>query len=70
MWNRVSHDINFGPTNTPEGMQNLKEWLYNHSGDEDMHGGGVAGIGVAAYGYWATVPNTADNRDAGVNGMK
>ena len=70
MWNRVSHDINFGPTNTPEGMQNLKEWLYNHSGDKTMHGGGVAGIGVAAYGYWATVPNTAANKAAGVNGMK
>ena len=70
MWNRVSHDINFGPTNTPEGVQNLKEWLYNHSGDEDMHGGGVAGIGVAAYGTWATVPNTVANRAAGVNGMK
>lgn len=70
MWNRVSHDISFAPTNTPEGRQELKEWLYNHSGDTSMHGGGVAGIGVAAYGTWATVPNTADNRAAGVNGMK
>ena len=70
MWNRVSHDISFAPTNTPEGKRELKEWLYNHSGDKDMHGGGVAGIGVAAYGYWETVPNTAANKAAGVNGMK
>ena len=70
MWNRVSHDISFAPTNTPEGKRELKEWLYNHSGDKDMHGGGVAGIGVAAYGTWGTVPNTVANRAAGVNGMK
>ena len=70
MWNRNSHDISFAPTNTPEGRQELKEWLYNHSGDETMHGGGVAGIGVAAYGEWAAIPNTAANKEAGVNGMK
>ena len=70
MWNRVSHDITFAPTNTPEGKQELKEWLYNHSGDPDMHGGGVAGIGVAAYGTWGTIPYTAANKAAGVNGMK
>ena len=70
MWNRVSHDISFAPTNTPEGKRELKEWLYNHSGDKTMHGGGVAGIGVAAYGTWGTIPYTAANKAAGVNGMK
>ena len=70
MWNRNSHDISFAPTNTPEGRQELKEWLYNHSGDETMHGGGVAGIGVASYGEWAVIPGTAANKAAGVNGMK
>lgn len=70
MWNRVSHDISFAPTNTPEGRQELKEWLYDHSGDETMHGGGVAGIGLAAYGTWAAIPNSEANKAAGVTGMK
>ena len=70
MWNRSAYDFNLAPTNTPEGRQELKEWLYNHSGDETMHGGGVAGIGVAAYGTWAAIPNSAANKAAGVVGMK
>ena len=70
MWNKSAYDFNLSPTNTPEGRQELKEWLYNHSGDETMHGGGVAGIGVAAYGTWAAIPTSAANRDAGVVGMK
>ena len=70
MWNRLAHSVSFAPTNTPEGRQELKEWLYNHSGDETMHGGGVAGIGVAAYGTWGTIPATAANKEAGVDGMK
>ncbi len=70
MWNKAAYSITFAPTNTPEGRQELKEWIYNHCGDEDMHGGGVAGIGVAAYGTWAAIPNTEANNKAGVNGMK
>ena len=70
MWNRTAYSFSLGPTNTPEGRQELKEWLYNHSGDATMHGGGVAGIGVAAYGTWAAIPNSAANKAAGVVGMK
>ncbi len=70
MWNKISHDISFGPTNTPEGRQELKEWLYDHCGDETLPGGGVAGIGVAAYGTWAAIPNSATNKEAGVAGKK
>ena len=70
MWNKSAYDFSLAPTNTPEGRQELKEWLYNHSGDETMHGGGVAGIGVAAYGTWAAIPNSAANKAAGVVGMK
>ena len=70
MWNRSAYDFNLAPTNTPEGRQELKEWLYNHCGDETMHGGGVAGIGVAAYGTWAAIPNSTANKAAGVVGMK
>ncbi len=70
MWNKSAYDFQLSPTNTPEGRQELKEWLYNHSGDETMHGGGVVGIGVAAYGTWAAIPTSAANREAGVVGMK
>ena len=70
MWNKISYDISFAPTNTPEGRQELKEWLYNHSGDVTMHGGGVAGIGVAAYGNWKAIPSSVANKAAGVVGMK
>ena len=70
MWNKSAYDFSLAPTNTPEGRQELKEWLYNHCGDETMHGGGVAGIGVAAYGTWAAIPNSAANKAAGVVGMK
>ncbi|MBO7068128.1 MAG: PKD domain-containing protein [Bacteroidaceae bacterium] len=70
MWNRSAYDFTMAPTNTPEGRQELKEWLYNHCGDETMHGGGVAGIGVAAYGTWVAIPNTPANKAAGVVGMK
>ena len=70
MWNRSAYEINLGPTNTPEGRQMLKEWLYNHCGDETMHGGGVAGIGVAAGGTWVAIPNSPANKAAGVVGMK
>lgn len=70
MWNRAAGTLGFAPTNTPEGRRELKEWLYNHSGDETMHSGGIAGIGVAAYGTWASIPASAANRSAGVVGMK
>ena len=70
MWNRNSHDVTFAPTTTPEGRQELKEWLYNHCGDTDMHGGGLAGIGVAAGPYSGSIPNTPANTAAGVNGMR
>ena len=70
MWNRTAYDFSLAPTNTPEGRQELKEWLYNHSGDDTMHGGGVAGIGVAAYGTWKAIPSSAANKAAGVVGMK
>jgi FOG: PKD repeat len=70
MWNRAESSFSFPATNTPEGRQMLKEWIYNHCGDESYHSGGVAGIGVAAYGTWAAIPNTKNNKDIGVAGMK
>lgn len=71
MWNRSAGTFSMSaPTNTPEGRQELKEWLYDHCGDSSLPAGGIAGIGVAAYGTWATIPSTAANRLAGVAGMK
>lgn len=70
MWNRAESTFSFPATNTPEGRQMLKEWLYNHCGDESYHSGGVAGIGVAAYGTWEVIPTTKKNKEIGVAGMK
>lgn len=69
MWNRASASFGMTPTNTPAGRQELKEWLYDHCGDKSMPSGGVAGIGVAAYGTWKKIPSTAANKAAGVVGM-
>ena len=65
MWNRAESSFSFPATNTPEGRQMLKEWIYNHCGDETYHSGGVAGIGVAAYGTWKVIPSTKNNKDIG-----
>ena len=54
---------------TEEGREQLKQYLWNHWGDESFMCGGVSGIGVAAYGDWQTIPNTATNRSIGVVGM-
>lgn len=70
MWNRAAGSFSLSATNTPEGRRELKEWLYNHSGDETMHSGGIVGIGLAAYGTWAAIPTTEANKAAGVSGMK
>ncbi|MBR5963091.1 MAG: PKD domain-containing protein [Bacteroidaceae bacterium] len=71
MWNRSAGSFSMtAPTNTPEGRQELKEWLYDHCGDTSLPAGGIAGIGVAAYGTWATIPSTPANKKIGVAGMK
>lgn len=70
MWNRAASTCGFSaPANTPEGRQEIKEWLYNHCGDETIHSGGICGIGVAAYGTWGKIPTTVTNASAGVAGM-
>ncbi len=69
MWNRVANNFSMEhKTNTPEGRQELKEWLYNHSGDNSYYCGGVAGIGVAAYGTWDKIPTSTTNKEIGVTG--
>lgn len=70
MFNRAAGTFAMtAPTNTPEGRQELKEYFYNHCGDESLPAGGIVGIGCAAYGTWGKIPATAANKAAGVNGM-
>ena len=39
---------------TPENLEVLKSWIYNHHGDNDFQEGGVAGAGVATSGMSTT----------------
>lgn len=55
---------------TELGREQLKQYLWNHWGDESFWCGGVSGIGVASGGTWLDIPNTATNRAIGVSGMK
>ena len=73
MNNRMLAPSNF-PVNvgTEEGREAVKNWLWNHSGDESFHAGGICGIGVASSGgnYDAKIPSTSANSSAGVVGKK
>lgn len=69
MWNRAASTFSITATATAEGRLELKEWLYDHCGDKTMPSGGVAGIGVAAYGNWKKIPTTTNNKNIGVAGM-
>ncbi|MBR5851063.1 MAG: DUF5013 domain-containing protein [Bacteroidaceae bacterium] len=73
MNNRMLQPSNF-PVNvgTEEGREAVKNWLWNHSGDESFHAGGICGIGVASSGgnYDAKIPSTSANSSAGVVGKK
>ena len=55
---------------TELGREQLKQYLWNHWGDESFWCGGVSGIGVASGGNWQDIPSTATNRAIGVAGMK
>lgn len=68
MHNRMLEPVNF-PMNvgTEEGRELVKNWLWNHNGDESFGAGGICGIGLASAGnYEGKIPNTAANREAGV----
>ncbi len=54
---------------TEVGREELKQWLWNHWGDESFYAGGVSGIGVASGGQWGKIPSTATNKSIGVAGM-
>ena len=73
MNNRMLAPSNF-PVNvgTEEGREAVKNWLWNHNGDESFQAGGICGIGVASSGgnYEAKIPSTSANSSAGVVGKK
>ena len=73
MHNRMLDPVHF-PLNvgTEEGRELVKNWLWNHNGDDSFHAGGICGIGLASAGgnYNGSIPSTASNRSAGVVGKK
>ncbi len=73
MFNRISHN-SFSPyaTDTEEGREYVKNWLWNHQGDGDFFAGGICGVGVASACKQAPIGDDPDgiNAAAGVVGMK
>ena len=69
MFNRLGSTANFPVSvESEEGREAVKNWLWNHNGDEDFAAGGICGIGVASGGVWLRIPNSSKNRELGVNG--
>ena len=70
MFNRMQKPVNFTESvKTEAGREAVKNWLWNHNGDTDFHGGGICGIGVASGGDWQRIPSTPANDAAGVTGQ-
>lgn len=53
---------------TESGRETMKNYLWNHWGDPDFHGGGLVGIGVASTGDLTPIASTPANDAAGVTG--
>lgn len=70
MFNRMLKPANFPEsTGTEAGREALKNWLWNHNGDQDFPTGGLAGIGVAAGTMTCgTIASTPTNDALGVSG--
>ena len=73
MFNRISHN-SFSPygVDTKEGREFVKNWLWNHQGDDDFSIGGICGIGVASACKPAPIADDPEGRNAasGVVGQK
>lgn len=73
-WFEGMHNRMLKPSNFPvsvateEGREAVKNWLWNHNGDDEFYAGGICGIGVASGGDWKRIPQTAANDAAGVTG--
>ena len=74
-WFEAMHNRMLQPSNFPvsvkteEGREAVKNWLWNHNGDNSFHAGGICGIGVASGGVWRDIPKTETNDKIGVTGM-
>lgn len=56
---------------TEEGREILKQWLWNHNGDNDFYAGGVAWFGMASIGMkTGPIPDTPTNRQLGLVGKR
>lgn len=73
MFNQISHN-SFSPNgvDTEEGREFIKNWLWNHQGDDDFAVGGICGIGVASACKPAPIADDPEGRNAaaGVVGQK
>jgi len=68
MHNRITGSANFPAVNTEEGRELVKNYLWNHCGDESYSTGGIVGVGVASSLTDGTIGKTAANTAAGVVG--
>ncbi|MBQ0090475.1 MAG: DUF5013 domain-containing protein [Prevotellaceae bacterium] len=68
--NRSDGDNTISYLTQPESQEQIKNWLWNHDGDEDFHGGGMFYIVIAAGPATAKIPITETNRSIGVAGKK
>ena len=74
-WYEAMHNRMLEPSNFPmhlgteEGREAVKNWLWNHNGDDSFAAGGICGIGVASGGLWEPIPSTEANKEIGVAGM-
>lgn len=73
MFNRISHN-SFSPNgvDTEKGREFVKNWLWNHQGDDDFSVGSICGIGVASACKPAPIADDPEGRNAaaGVVGQK
>ena len=71
MHNRMLKPMNF-PVSvaTEEGREAVKNWLWNHNGDESFAAGGICGIGVASACETAAIPQTSTNEKIGLAGLQ
>lgn len=66
MNNRITGSANFPAVDTEEGRELVKNYLWNHCGDETYSTGGIVGVGVASGGNWQKIPKTETNDAIGV----
>ena len=69
MNNRITGAAHFPSVDTEEGRELVKNYLWNHCGDETYSTGGIVGVGVASSLTSGFIGNTTANKAAGVVGM-